>query len=238
MPNRSNNGSNSSSNNGANNVFNEPGSQQLGQRPTVPKPTVPKPTGPKPWEAASVFGNMSPNYATVTTLEGRPEVDPLNINLASRSSIYKGKNVKPSPYVMFNPESKNPFYANMWLNDEHKNAARLSGVKPENIVNRYKYQRKIAPQYAAATAYNLRQAELKYAAATAAIKKAQEEESIRKGAKYLDAKAEQARLNNAARNAAEAARQARNLKRTAKANAGLKKPFWKFWGGSTRRHRR
>ena len=211
------------------------GSKPTGPKPTGPKPTGSKPTGPKPWEAASVFGNMSPNYATATTLEGRPEVDPINKNLATRSSIYKGNNVKPNPYIMFNPDSSNPFYANMWLNDAHKDAARLSGVKPENIVDRYKYQRRIGSQYAAAAVYNARQAELQRAAANAAKKKANEEEALLKGAKYLEAKANYELLDKAAK-------QARMIKQTAKANAGLKKPFWKFWGGSgknrTRRHRR
>ena len=58
-------------------------------------------------------------------------------NNTKRSSLYKGKNVKPNPYIMINPDENMAFSSNLWLNSLHKYSGRISGITPENIKHRY-----------------------------------------------------------------------------------------------------
>jgi len=60
----------------------------------------------------------------------------------TRSNLYKGKNVKPSSYIMINPDQEKPFFSNLWLNNSHTVPARISGMTPENIINRYDAEHK------------------------------------------------------------------------------------------------
>jgi hypothetical protein len=127
-----------------------------------------------------------------------------------RSNLYKGKNVKPSPYIMINPDQNMPFSSNLWLNNAHKVSGRISGVTPENIVERYTTEH-------------------------AAI----QEEIQAKESQLQDLRSLQQRKENALRQAQEELKIAKTAKRNFKVDAGIqKKPFWKFWGGKRRKTRK
>jgi hypothetical protein len=128
----------------------------------------------------------------------------------TRSNLYKGKNVKPSSYIMINPDQNMPFSSNLWLNNAHKVSGRISGVTPENIVKRYTVEH------------------------AAIQKEIQEKENHLEGLRSL-----QQHKENALRQAQEELKIAKTAKRNFKADAGIqKKPFWKFWGGKRRKSRK
>jgi len=62
-------------------------------------------------------------------------------NLRCRTGLSR-KKVSPGPGVMIKPTRKRSFAANVYLNSTaKKNPLRIFGVKPENIMNRYRYER-------------------------------------------------------------------------------------------------
>ena len=117
----------------------------------------------------SAFGpqgsSLDPTYTNVT-LQGRPEVPVLNKNLARRSH-YIERNVVPSPYVKIHPDKPSPFSANLQINKTHKGT--VFGSTPENVLNRYKFQKGFFAKELAGKQYNLRQMNLEDAKHSASL---------------------------------------------------------------------
>jgi hypothetical protein len=109
--------------------------------------------------------SFDPSYTNVT-LPGRPGLPGLNKNLASRSH-YINTNLAPSPYVQIEPHKPNPFSATLQINKTHK--GKIFGKRPENIMNRYKYQKGLFAAELAGKQYNLRQMNLEAAKEKAAL---------------------------------------------------------------------
>jgi hypothetical protein len=139
---------------------------------------------------------------------------------------------RPNGVVRINASSRNyPFYSNFQIGSTKK---RIRGIKPENILLGYKQQLNLNNNTL------LKQAE----------QKKLEEDALRSMRNstyknYENLKGQQRRAQELQRQAAEAARIARNSKHTAKSqfrsiNTALqpKKPWYKFWGGKSRKTRR
>jgi hypothetical protein len=109
--------------------------------------------------------SFNPAYTNVG-LKGRPSLPVLNINLAGRSN-YIERNVAPSPDVKIHPDKPNPFSANLQINKTHKGT--VYGMKPENILNRYRFQKGLFAAELAGKQYNLRQMNLENAKQSAAL---------------------------------------------------------------------
>jgi hypothetical protein len=188
----------------------------------------------------NVISNARPEWT-----EGPKIPTNMNRNLSRRSQLLRGKEFKPNPHVMLDPTYEKPFYSNMWLNDAHTQPARIFGKVPENILNRYKYERGFGKQLATRSAYNSRQRQHFLSGINAKIRKADEERAIIKADKYLTAKLQQQALEEQQRKITRNLAAARNLKRTLKSNyraadAVLKpKKWYEFWkGGRSRKNRK
>jgi hypothetical protein len=111
----------------------------------------------------SAFGSpgngLDPSYTNVG-LKGRPVLPVLNSNLAKRSH-FLSRNIVPSPYVQIDPRKPSPFSANLQINKTHKGT--VFGSRPENILNRYRYQKDLFAKELEQKQYNLRQMNLESA---------------------------------------------------------------------------
>ena len=103
--------------------------------------------------------SLNTSYTNVT-LPGRPSTPSLNKNLSSRSH-YVERNVTPSPYIRIHPDRPSPFSANLQINKAHKGT--VYGNRPENLLNRYKYQKDFFARELQGKQYNLRQMNLEEA---------------------------------------------------------------------------
>jgi hypothetical protein len=103
--------------------------------------------------------SLDPSYTNVG-LTGRPGLPIINKNLASRSH-YIERNVIPSSYVKIEPNKPTPFSANLQINKAHK--GRVFGEKPENILNRYRFQKDLFAKELEGKQYNLKQMNLESA---------------------------------------------------------------------------
>jgi hypothetical protein len=103
--------------------------------------------------------SLDPSYTNVG-LQGRPTLPILNKNLARRSH-YIERNVVPSPYVKIEPNKPTPFSANLQINKTHK--GKVYGLKPENILNRYRFQKNLFAKELQGKQYNLKQMNLESA---------------------------------------------------------------------------
>ena len=103
--------------------------------------------------------SLNTTYTNVT-LPGRPTTSLINKNLSSRSHYVEG-NVTPSPYIRIHPDRPSPFSAQLQINKAHKGT--VYGNKPENLLNRYKYQKDFFAKELQGKQYNLRQINLEQA---------------------------------------------------------------------------
>ena len=183
--------------------------------------------------------HFDPSYTNVTL--SSPGLTNLNKNLAIRSGYNnKSTNIKPDSYVRINTSSRTPFYSNMWLNNAHTKKVRLSGLKPENILDRYNYEKRLLTELHVKDIYNTTQAKLAAAKAEANLR---QQENIYKSLQNTYKKnAEKAR--NAEKRAINAIKTL-NLKRKEVKktiySTQPKKSFFSFIGGSgknTRKNRK
>ena len=110
-------------------------------------------------ENMNPFQNFDPSYTTVT-LPGRPKTPNLNMNLRKRSQ-YIESNIIPSPYIIIHPQKPSPFSANLQINQLHKGT--VYGSKPENILNRFKYQKDFFAKELEGKQYNMKHKNLEIA---------------------------------------------------------------------------
>lgn len=184
--------------------------------------------------------HFDPSYKNVT-LPSSPGLTNLNKNLAIRSGYNnKSTNIKPDSYVRINTSSRTPFYSNMWLNNAHTKKVRLSGLKPENILDRYNYEQRLLTELRIKDIYDTTQAKL---AAAEAEAKLRQQENIYKSLQNTYRKnAEKAR--NAEKRAINAIKTLNLKRKEAKKtmySTQPKKSFFSFIGGSgknTRKNRK
>ena len=110
-------------------------------------------------ENMNPFQNFDPTYTNVT-LPGRPKTPNLNGNLNKRSR-YTERNITPSPYIKIYPHKPSPFSANLQINAAHKGT--VYGSKPENILNRFKYQKDFFAKELEGKQYNMKHKNLEIA---------------------------------------------------------------------------
>ena len=103
--------------------------------------------------------SLDPSYTNVT-LPGRPKTPNLNGNLNKRSH-YSERNIIPSSYIKINPVTPNPFSASLQINKDHKGI--VYGSKPENILNRFKYQKDFFAKELEGKQYNMKHKNLEIA---------------------------------------------------------------------------
>ena len=110
-------------------------------------------------ENMNPFQNFDPTYTNVT-LPGRPITPKLNMNLNKRSH-YIERNIIPSTYIKIDPRKPSPFSANLQINAAHKGT--VYGSKPENILNRFKYQKNFFAKELQAKQYDIKNMNLETA---------------------------------------------------------------------------
>jgi hypothetical protein len=144
-------------------------------------------------------------------------------NLRKRTGLSRRK-VSPKPEVMIKPTKRRSFAANLYM--PNKSKLRIFGVKPENIMDRYRYESgKISKASAAA------------AAAMAEAKRI-EQQKRNNALKGLENLRLQEHMTGIAgqRAAAEAAEIRRQKIKLAK-NAGLKRGFFSGWGDKSKTYK-
>lgn len=183
--------------------------------------------------------------------------NPLTQNLKCRTGVYHNTKLSPKNGVMITPRplQRRPFYANLAVGTRKgslgrtvQNTMRIFGRSPENIKNRYKFESQRLKDEDNDKWLKNQEAQQ----AAAAAKKASEEAEAKKKANatqlYLTSKARQQNLQSAAaelrRKADEEARKleeqsegARYIKQAAKADVPEKKPWYRIFGGKSRKNR-